>query len=100
MPLEEGNSQGVISHNIKVEIDNGKDPKQAAAIAYSVASKDEKPYSVASTRDSLRTAAGGLPNTNSSPARAYGVSGIAVAGEQETAPDMVYGNPNVPLIAD
>jgi 8-oxo-dGTP pyrophosphatase MutT (NUDIX family) len=40
MPLEQGSSQEVISHNIKTEIEAGKDPKQAEAIAYSVAGKD------------------------------------------------------------
>ncbi len=35
MPLESGSSQKVISDNIKTEIEHGKDPKQAAAIAYS-----------------------------------------------------------------
>jgi hypothetical protein len=39
MPLEKGSSQKVISHNIATEIRHGKDPKQAAAIAYSVAGK-------------------------------------------------------------
>lgn len=40
MPLEKGKSEEVISHNIKIEIEAGKDPKQAAAIAYSEAGKD------------------------------------------------------------
>lgn len=35
MPLEEGISQATISKNIETEINAGKDPKQAAAIAYS-----------------------------------------------------------------
>lgn len=39
MPLEKGSSQEVISRNIATEIRAGKDPKQAAAIAYSVAGK-------------------------------------------------------------
>lgn len=37
MPLEKGSSQAAISANIATEIRAGKDPKQAAAIAYSVA---------------------------------------------------------------
>ena len=37
MPLEQGKSQAAISHNIETEIHHGKDPKQAAAIAYSTA---------------------------------------------------------------
>lgn len=37
MPLKEGSSQPVISSNIAAEIEAGKDPKQAAAIAYSKA---------------------------------------------------------------
>ena len=40
MPLEKGSSQETISKNIGTEIRAGKDPKQAAAIAYSVAGKD------------------------------------------------------------
>lgn len=44
MPLEEGSSKEAISKNIATEINAGKDPKQAAAIAYSVAGKsDEDP---------------------------------------------------------
>ena len=39
MPLEPGSSQAVISKNIETEINHGKDPKQAAAIAYSNAGK-------------------------------------------------------------
>lgn len=41
MPLQEGSSREAISENIKTEIEAGKDPKQAAAIAYSEAGKDE-----------------------------------------------------------
>jgi len=40
MPLEKGSSQKVISENIATEIRAGKDPKRAAAIAYSEAGKD------------------------------------------------------------
>ena len=39
MPLAPGSSQSTISQNIATEIRAGKDPKQAAAIAYSVAGK-------------------------------------------------------------
>jgi hypothetical protein len=39
MPLEKGSSQEVISKNIETEINHGKPPKQAEAIAYSVAGK-------------------------------------------------------------
>lgn len=43
MPLKEGKSKEAIQENIKTEIESGKDPKQAAAIAYHKAgeSKDE-----------------------------------------------------------
>ncbi|SDH09729.1 ADP-ribose pyrophosphatase YjhB, NUDIX family [Paraburkholderia phenazinium] len=37
MPLEQGSSREAICHNIATEINAGKDPKQAAAIAYSEA---------------------------------------------------------------
>jgi len=40
MPLEPGSSQEVISRNIATEVRSGKDPKQAAAIAYSKARED------------------------------------------------------------
>jgi len=40
MPLEKGSSKKAISQNIATEINAGKDPKQAAAIAYSVAKDD------------------------------------------------------------
>jgi 8-oxo-dGTP pyrophosphatase MutT (NUDIX family) len=41
MPLEHGSSQEAISQNIATEINAGKDPKQAAAIAYSVAGENK-----------------------------------------------------------
>lgn len=41
MPLNEGKSDAARSENIKTEIESGKDPKQAAAIAYSVQRKAE-----------------------------------------------------------
>lgn len=37
MPLKEGKSEETISKNIETEVNHGKDPKQAAAIAYSEA---------------------------------------------------------------
>ena len=37
MPLVKGKSKGAISKNIATEIKAGKDPKQAAAIAFSTA---------------------------------------------------------------
>ena len=42
MPLKKGKSKKTISKNIATEIRAGKDPKQAAAIAYSVAGKSRK----------------------------------------------------------
>ena len=42
MPLKKGRSKKVIQENIKREIKAGRDPKQAAAIAYSKAGKSRK----------------------------------------------------------
>jgi hypothetical protein len=42
MPLAKGSSKKVISENIGKEINAGKKPSQAAAIAYSVAGKSKK----------------------------------------------------------
>jgi len=41
MPLKSGKSKKVISANIKTEIKAGKNPKVAAAIAYSKAGKSK-----------------------------------------------------------
>jgi hypothetical protein len=42
MPLKEGASDKTREQNIEKEIDSGKDPKQAAAIGYSVQREAEK----------------------------------------------------------
>jgi len=42
MPLKKGRSKKVIQENIRREIKSGRDPKQAAAIAYSKAGKSRK----------------------------------------------------------
>ena len=42
MPLKKGASKKTIAKNIATEIRHGKDPKQAVAIAYSVARKASK----------------------------------------------------------
>lgn len=42
MPLKPGTSKKTIEKNIKTEIASGKPPKQAVAIAYSVAKKSKK----------------------------------------------------------
>jgi hypothetical protein len=42
VPLKKGRSKKVIQENIRREIKAGKDPKQAAAIAYSKAGKSRK----------------------------------------------------------
>ena len=42
MPLKQGYSKKTIKKNIETEIHAGKDPKQAVAIAYSVAREAKK----------------------------------------------------------
>ena len=42
MPLKKGKSKAALQSNIKTEIAAGKEPKQAVAIAYSVAGKSRK----------------------------------------------------------
>lgn len=42
MPLKKGKSKKTIQENIRREIKAGKKPRQAAAIAYSVAGKSRK----------------------------------------------------------
>ena len=49
MPSEKGKSKKTISKNIAKEIRAGKSPKQAAAIAYSVAGEYKKPKKKKST---------------------------------------------------
>lgn len=39
MPLKKGKSKAVLQQNIRKEIDAGKEPRQAVAIAYSQARK-------------------------------------------------------------
>ena len=41
-PLKQGSDKKTIQENIKELIDSGRDPKQAAAIAYSEAKKKPK----------------------------------------------------------
>lgn len=77
MPLEKGSSKSAIQANVATEIAAGKDPKQAAAIAYHVAGKDQDDAPAAGlvliTRDSrvllLQRAAGdwGFPGGHVEP---------------------------------
>lgn len=61
MPLETGSSKEVISKNIATEIRSGKDPKQAAAIAYSKARGDDAEAAHWSSKlDSVLVACDGL----------------------------------------
>lgn len=52
MPLQEGSSQEAISHNIKVEEEEGKKPHdQAVAIALNKAGKDKDRTEIRSSDD-------------------------------------------------
>lgn len=42
MPLKQGYSKETIQKNIATEVKSGREPKQAVAIAYSVARKNAK----------------------------------------------------------
>lgn len=55
MPLAQGGSEKALQENIKTEIERGKDPEQAAAIAYSVqrASDEYVPSAVAVAPESI-----------------------------------------------
>lgn len=53
MPLVSGTGQKAISKNIETEINAGKPPKQAAAIAYSKARGDNEEEAGMSVKDSL-----------------------------------------------
>lgn len=60
MPLERGKSREVISHNIATEIDAGKEPAQAAAIAYSVAGEHKADSELAKAAGVLTIADGNV----------------------------------------
>lgn len=53
MPLQEGSSRETISANIATEVRAGKDPKQAAAIAYSKARGDDAGTILDAIKDSV-----------------------------------------------
>ncbi len=63
MPLKEGSSRETISSNIATEVRAGKDPKQAAAIAYSKArgdsSLDDAVRAMCDSVGSMKSACGG-----------------------------------------
>jgi len=66
MPLEQGKSEAALKQNIATEIEAGKDPKQAAAIAYSVqrAHDEYVPVAVSVLPDSVTPASLNEQNRN------------------------------------
>lgn len=58
MPLEQSGSKEALSKNIQTEISAGKDPKQAAAIAYSVQKANDEyvPVAISTVPDSVSLA--------------------------------------------
>lgn len=54
MPLKKGSSKKTISKNIATEIRHGRPPKQAAAIAFSMAGKSKNKKATAKKRPSNR----------------------------------------------
>ena len=58
MPLEKSGSEAALKKNIATEIEAGKDPKQAEAIAYSVqkANEEYQPMAVSCVPDSVTPA--------------------------------------------
>ena len=58
MPLEQSSSKEALQQNIKTEVEAGKDPKQAAAVAYSVqkAQDEYRPEAVSCLPESVTVA--------------------------------------------
>jgi hypothetical protein len=79
MPLESGSSRATMSKNIKTEMAAGKPQKQAVAIAYSKAGKDEAQPGMVTTPNA--GAPVGRPRRASD-----GSGGTPAAGNRPTMP--------------
>lgn len=101
MPLKEGSSRETISANIKTEIEAGKDPKQAAAIAYSKAGESRHDAGSTTVRGMVEAVAGrndAEPNPKAAAVAQGGVPNINVAKAiEKVEKDAIVAPASAPL---
>lgn len=106
MPLKEGSSSATVSENIATEVRAGKDPKQAAAIAYSKARGDTVQAmrdSVANLCDSVGSLKGRMDaycdsfEESKHPRSPNGEFGSGGASSKKEKPNWSFTDPDRPL---